>query len=167
MDDLNRRVDDMDRIVTRLDAQTRDHEGLYQEYIKMGTSLPSPSAFRKQGGSIPTSITMPSPVRVPPQPVDVPVEAAPDMASRQVIRSNSPPQSSTPTVHSGNRTPQDLPRPMPPAIHIPVEETHSMSAKGRLRRASTMGMVVPEEPHARFGHSDASSEASKSVAEEF
>jgi len=170
MDDLNRRVDDMDRIVTRLDAQTRDHEGLYQEYIRMGTSLPTPSAFRKQGGSnanISPSISEPLNIRVPPQPVEVPVEAAPDVAPRLGIRSNSPPQSSTPTVHSGHRTPQNIPLPIPAVVHIPIEETHSMSAKGRLRRASTMGMVVPDEPHARFGHSDASSEAGKSVAEEF
>jgi len=167
MDDLNRRVEDMDRVVARLDAQTRDHEGLYQEYIKMGTSLPSPSAFRKQGGSntnMSISTSMPSPARIPPRPVEAPVEAAMDMSAIKLMRSNSPPQSVTPTVNSGHRTPYDIPAPAP---HPQAEETHSMAAKGRLRRASTMGMVVPDEPHARIGHSDASSEAGKSIAEEF
>ena len=166
MDDVNRRVEDMDRLIARLDAQTRDHENLYQEYIKLGTSLPVASAFRKQGESTITFATSTT-TRAPTRPVEAPVEAPPGVASHYEIRSNSPPQSTTPKVNSGQRTPQNV-LPIPPAsIHAPLEGALPVSSKGRLRRGSTMGMVVPDEPHARIGYSDASSEAGKSIAEEF
>ena len=209
MDDVNRRVEDMDRLIARLDAQTRDHENLYQEYIKLGTSLPVASAFRKQGESTitfansattrvpirqleapveaPTGITSHHEIRsnsppqststitfanstttrAPTRQLEAPVEAPPGVASHYEIRSNSPPQSTTPKVNSGQRTPQNV-LPIPPAsIHAPLEGALPVSSKGRLRRGSTMGMVVPDEPHARIGYSDASSEAGKSIAEEF
>ena len=166
MDDVNRRVEDMDRLIARLDAQTRDHENLYQEYIKLGTSLPVASAFRKQGESTITFANSAT-TRVPIRQLEAPVEAPTGVTSHHEIRSNSPPQSTTPKVNSGQRTPQNV-LPIPPAsIHAPLEGALPVSSKGRLRRGSTMGMVVPDEPHARIGYSDASSEAGKSIAEEF
>lgn len=166
MDDVNRRVEDMDRLIARLDAQTRDHENLYQEYIKLGTSLPAAIAFRKQADSSVT-IAASTTIRVPPHPFEAPVEAVAGTASHYEMRSNSPPQSTTPKVNSGQRTPQNVLLIPPAPIRAPVEEGHSLSAKGRLRRASTMGMVIPDEPHIRISNSDASSEASKSIADEF
>lgn len=166
MGDLNRRVEDMDRVVARLDAQTREHESLYQEYMKLGTS----SGFMKQPSAAPmlaTSWSMPSPARIPPRPMEVAVEGAPPMAPRFEIGSTSPVQSSTPRIQSGKHTPKDIQTSTSSVVHPAVEESRSIVHKGLLKRMSTIGMVIPDEPHALIGQADASSDGSKSVAEEF